>query len=86
MEDAFDFGDGVGVEECLVSVANDQFGFCAVEVTARVDAAVTRSRWAGVYLADNVVKGNCGWNLCQGHERRAVGGERADRMSLLCNA
>ena len=55
MEDAFDFGDGVGVEEGLVSIADDQFGFCAVEVTARVgnDAVVTRSRRAGVYLADN---------------------------------
>ena len=36
-----------------MSVANDQFGLCGVEVTARVgnDAVVTRSRWAGVYLA-----------------------------------
>jgi hypothetical protein len=33
MEVAFYFGDGVGVEEGLVSIADDQFGLRAVEVT-----------------------------------------------------
>ena len=88
MEDAFDFGDGIGVEEGFVAVANDQFGFRAVEVAARVgnDAVGPRMRRPGIYLADNVVKGNCWRNRGQGHERRAIGGERADgtEFTLQC--
>lgn len=76
MEDALDFGDGIRLEEGLVAVANDQFGFCAVMVAARVgnDSVVPQMRRAGILLADNVVKWNCRRNRCQGHEPGAIGG------------
>jgi hypothetical protein len=79
VEDAFDFVDGIRVEEGFVAVTDDQFGFRAVEVTARIgnDAVVPTVRWAGILLADDVVKGNCGRNRCQGHERRSVDGHQA---------
>ena len=35
IEDAFDFCNGIRVEEGFVAVADDQFGFRALEMTAR---------------------------------------------------
>jgi hypothetical protein len=59
MKDAFHFGDGIGGGGGFVTVANDQFGFRAADLAARVgnDAVAPRMRRTGIDLADNVVKG-----------------------------
>jgi hypothetical protein len=85
MEDAFDLGDGIGVQKGFVSEANDGLRFGAVEMAAGVgdDAVMSRLPRADIYLADDAVKGNRRRNLCQGHNGRAVGRKRADGTELF---
>ena len=81
MKDSLDLGDGVRVEERFMPKRDDRFRFGAVEVAARIDDHAVGScvHWSGNFLTDDAMKGNCRRNRREGHQRRTVGGERANR-------
>jgi hypothetical protein len=58
IEDAFDFCDGIRVEEGFVAIADDQFGFRALKMATRVsnDSVVSRMRRTGLLLSDDAVQ------------------------------
>ena len=80
MKDPLDLGGRVRVEESFMPKRDDRFRFSGVEVAARIGLHAVGScmHWYGVFLTYDAMNGKCRWNRRQGHQRRTVGGERAN--------